>query len=108
MTDQPKNINWKGYTKKNRNLAIHELKNIIGRFGYILEYNLFSDMALSLIIEIEERKINSLYNELNEYISMEKNDLVPATSDGERVLTLHVTFSESSGDLEHLVPDVPG
>lgn len=108
MTGQPKMINWKGYTKKNRTQAIDELKNIIGRYGYILESNLFSDMALSMIIGIEERKINGLYTALNAYMTMGEYKPVTTASDCEYILSLNVTFNDSTGNLEHEIPSFPG
>lgn len=99
---------WKGYTHKDRNIAIYEIENLVNKYGSITDFHMFSDMEINLTIEIEEQKINKLYVELRDYLDLDNiGDLNPASTT-ERSVSLNITFLKSSGNLRIEVPNVPG
>jgi hypothetical protein len=106
--DKQHRIVWNGYCREERNAAIPEIEAIVNRFGYILDFRYFSDLTMSLVIEIEEKKIGTLYAALQTALSMEDCEGVPPESDKERNIYLHVTFLKGSGKLENEIPSVPG
>ena len=60
-------LNWQLLSSRERHSAIEALKATISHNdGYILNFRMFSDLALSLQVEIEEQNILSLYSEINE------------------------------------------
>ena len=60
-----KKLNWEAYSSHKRIIAIEEIKQvIINNGGYIINYNMFSDLAISLSIEIEENQILIFHREL--------------------------------------------
>jgi hypothetical protein len=67
--------NWEASTSQERIPAIEEIKKTIIRTeGYIINFNMFSDLALSLSIEIEECHIPNLHHELQKIITLSDLD----------------------------------
>jgi hypothetical protein len=71
-----KNIFWTGYCKTNRISAISEIQKIVINFGYITDFKQFSDISLTIVIEVEERKINSLYLAIKEFMHLNDFELL--------------------------------
>lgn len=101
-------IYWTGICGKTRNQAISEISAIINRHGSITDFNMFSDLSLSLLIEIEERKIEALYEEMREYLNVDNFTLVSSNSVKERTILFSINFSQGTGDFLIEVPSVPG
>lgn len=99
---------WTGFCSKNRNQAISEIEQIISKHGFITDFKKFSDISISLVIEITERKIDLLYNELFEYMTLYDFNLLSSASENERTILLNITFTKGTGDLKIEVPAVPG
>jgi hypothetical protein len=103
-----KSIFWTGYCNTGRNIAISEIEKIISTFGFITDFNRFSDFSLSVSIELEERKIDKLYEELKRYMRLDDFEKLNSTSDLERRIFLNITFIKGTGNLRIEVPRVPG
>ena len=104
-------LNWQAFSNQERNKAIEELKRIIFKNdGYIINFNLFSDLALSLTIEIEENKILELYKELVRVIkiSESKPENIDNDSEKEWWVLINLSFSKGKGNLKVEIPSVPG
>ena len=87
--------------------AIHEITAIVDRHGTILNFQKFSDLVLSLLVEIESSRIGSLYNSLKNILILEgSHNTSPGPSDG-FILFINITFSKGTGDLEIEVPNIP-
>ncbi len=69
---------------------------------------MFSDIAISMIIEIEEFKVDSLFDELTSYMKMNEFEYISTDSKKECIILLNVTFTKGTGDLRIEVPAVPG
>jgi hypothetical protein len=75
-----------------------------------LNSNFFSDLALSLTIEIEEKHIASLYTRLKEAMNISTFDFdnIDRQSQKEWWIFLNITFTRGKGDLKIATRDVPG
>lgn len=102
------NIFWTGYSLDERYSAISTIKMLISKHGDIVDFKLFSDLSLTMVIEIEEFKIDQLFDELVDYIKMDKFEYLNSISMKERTVYLNITFSKGTGNLRIEVPSVPG
>jgi len=69
---------------------------------------MFSDIAISFIIEMEENKVDSFYDHLKNSLTM--NDFQKSNSilQNDCTVLLNVTFIKGTGDLRIETPVVPG
>lgn len=104
-------LNWQAFSNNDRNQVIENIKNEISNAdGYIINFNLFSDLALTLSIEIEENKIEALHKSLSHIVNLsaiEFNNL-NSTSKKEWLIFINISFSKGKGYLKQKIPDVPG
>jgi len=103
-----KNIFWTGFSGEERQSAIHEIQNTISKYGSIVDFHLFSDITLSITIEIAESKIDQLYEDLMEIVGLDEFEYLNSTSKDERTIYFHITFAKGTGNLKIEVPAVPG
>jgi hypothetical protein len=102
------NIFWKGYSNDERHSAINKILSVVSKYGDLVDFKLFSDISLSMTIEIEEIKIEKLHDELSKKIVIEKSEYLNSFSGNERTVYLNVTFAMGTGNLKIEVPSVPG
>jgi len=102
------NIFWTGYSHDERHSAINKIQSVVSKYGDIVDFKLFSDISLSLTIEIEEFKIDKLYDGLSKNIAIEKSEYLNSISRNERTVYLNITFAMGTGNLKIEVPSVPG
>jgi len=102
------NIFWTGYSKDERHSSMGTIKKVIAKYGDIVDFKLFSDISLTMVIEIEEFKIDKLYEELADNIGIDKFEYLNSISKKERTVYLNVTFTKGTGNLIIEVPSVPG
>ncbi len=57
-----KPVYWTAYCYTDRIKAISEVEKIVAVYGFITGFQRFSDFSISLMIELEEKKIDNLYN----------------------------------------------
>lgn len=103
-------LNWHAYSNDDRNKIIEEVKEAISTSGgCILNFNMFSDLALSLSIEVEENRIQDLYKLLS-YI-LKVSDFNPVNinqeSRKEWLVLMNISFAKGKGELKKDVPEVP-
>ncbi|SFF99505.1 hypothetical protein [Pontibacter chinhatensis] len=104
-------LNWQVFTEQERNKAIEDLKGKISSHGgYIVNSTFFSDLAISLTIEIEENDILKLYASIQESMTISESgfDNLNVNAGNEWWIFLNVTFRQGKGDLKIDVPNVPG
>lgn len=102
------NIFWKGYSNDERLSSITTIKELIARYGDIVDFKLFSDVSLTVVIEIAAFNVDKLYDELAENIGMDKFDYLHSIARKERRIYLNITFTKGTGNLIIEVPAVPG
>ena len=105
-----KKLNWEACSLENRIKSIERLKQIINTYGYIANFNMFSDLALGLSIEIEENKIIDLHNDLQKIVTLSDFDSkkIDVHSNKEWIIFMNISFSEGTGNLKHEKPMVDG
>lgn len=102
------NIFWTGFSAGDRHTAIDEIKRAVSGFGYIVDFHIYSDISLSMTIEIEEKNIDNLYDALTHIIDLHNFDYLNSRSNKERTVYLNIAFSKGTGNLRIEVPSVPG
>jgi hypothetical protein len=102
------NIFWTGFSDDERHSAIDKIQSVVSKYGDVVDVHLFSDISLSFTIEIEEFKIDKLYDELTKIIGIQKPEFLNSISKNERTIYLNITFSKGTGNLRIEVPSVPG
>ena len=102
------NIFWSGFSDSERHSAINKIQSVVSKYGDVIDVHFFSDISLSMTIEIEEFKIDKLYNELTKIIGVQNSELLNSISKKERTIYLNITFSKGKGDLKIEVPALPG
>ncbi len=106
-----KNLNWQAYSNQDRHGILAKIKDVIAsNDGYILNFNMFSDLAMTLSLEIEERHVIDLYNSLCDICGMSDLDTKEISQDSkkERVVIMNISFGKGKGKLKINVPEVPG
>jgi hypothetical protein len=102
------NVFWTAYSNQSRTAAISQLEEIISRYGYIVQFQPFSDLSLSIQIEIAESQIDALYASLEKQMRLDAFEKINSASDRERNVFLNITFIKGLGNLKIEVPAVPG
>ena len=69
---------------------------------------MFSDISLSLIIEMEKSKVDLLFGDLKAYMEMKDFENLNSDSKKECSVLLNVTFSKGTGNMIIETPAVPG
>ena len=106
-----KKLNWTAVSNTPRIESIEHIKDAISSSnGYIVNFNMYSDLALSLSIEIEESSILKLHSALNNIVRI--SSLNPQETfksiDKEWFVFLNISFGKGSGKLQIETPNVPG
>ena len=97
-----------GYYDKERIIGISDIEKSINKYGFIIDFKMFSDISISMIIEIEEFKVDALFDELTSYMKMNEFENISTDSKKDCLLLLNVTFTKGTGDLRIEIPAVPG
>ena len=97
-----------GYYKNERITGISEIKTIINKHGFILDFKMISDISLSMVIETEESKVDLLFADLKRIMKMDDFETLHTNSHKECTVLFNVTFSRGKGDLRIETPAVPG
>jgi len=104
-------LNWQVFSSEERNYTIQELKDSIAvNDGFITSFNLFSDLALSLQVEIEEKNIVKLYRKINSTMRISEQEPEPIDNNSVKDwwIFINLSFGKGKGDLLVEVPNVPG
>ena len=103
-------IYWSGIFMQDRIKGIQEAETIIDELGFITDFKQFSDLAICLIIEIEQDKVNALYHALTEKFKMDEFTVIPEQKGGiiSQQIFFNISFKEGHGNLKVEVPSVPG
>ena len=102
-----KKLYWTGYSNKAMVSSISEIEDIILAYGFIIDFKRYSDISLSLIVEVAGWKIEKLHQNLSQYMRMSNLEITGEQSEKENLLFLNITFS-GTGRIKFEVPNVPG
>ncbi len=100
-------VSWQGFTHRNRQVIINEIKDIILRSeGFLINHQMYSDLAINFIIEIDVKYLSELKGKLDKIVPTEGK--IPIEEGSNCRLSLTISFAKGSGDLKHIIADVPG
>ena len=104
-------LSWQLYSNRERNSVINLIKQAIDdNDGCILNFNMFSDLAMTLSVEISEHMIQSLYTSLSQVANIapiEGQDL-DLSSKKECTIFMNISFGSGKGSLKQDIPEVDG
>ncbi len=106
-----KKLSWEAISNAERNATIDAVKRAIsGANGCIMNFNMFSDLAMSLSIEIEEHHIANLHHALDQLVHISDLELpnLNSASSREWMVYLNLSFGKGTGELKQVIPEVPG
>jgi hypothetical protein len=96
-----KRFYWDGFSNCDRHQAISDVTSIIGKYGAILNFQRFSDLAMGISIEVEENVVDNLLASLREKIGVTtKEQTINPLSGKECLVMLNLTFIRGTGELE--------
>lgn len=98
-------------SKGDRFRDVDLIEKAISRCGaYIDQFSKFSDLAMGLTIEIEEKDIARLYEDLKTLVHIAEPlpENLSTDSEKEWLILMHISFVRGSGDVALDVPMVPG
>ena len=76
--------------------------------GSILNFNMHSDLDISLFIEIPENGVNDLDDALRSQLTVSQYNPIETESSKEYLIFLSVSFGRGRGKMRKTVPQVPG
>ncbi len=103
-----KKLNWQVISNDERNIIIETIKNIISSSdGCIMNFNMFSDIALTLSVEIEENKIQTLHKALSRVANISILDVhnINLDSKKEWLIFMNISFGKGKGKLKQEIPE---
>lgn len=103
-----KTIYWSGIYNDDRLAGIRRIEEGINQYGAITDFKFFSDISMSLVIEIEEKNIQLMAEELTKIIEFPNYPKMVLGAEKECVILLNITFTRATGNLRVEVPAVPG
>lgn len=102
-----KKFYWQGISSDERLKAIGDITHAVDQYATILNFQRFSDVMLSMLVEVEECKVNSLYQSLKYIMIVEGFEDNVTNSNSACLIFLSVTFTKGTGDLKIEVPNIP-
>lgn len=102
------NLFWTAYCSAPRHKAINEIQKVISWYGDVTDFKFFSDISITLIIEIKEANIDNFFKNLSTLITMDRIEPLNPNAQKERTIFLNISFANGTGDLKIEVPAVPG
>jgi hypothetical protein len=107
-TPNNRHLFWTGITGKERFQAIQEIEVCVGHYGFITEFNQFSDLDMNLCIEVDTDKLDKLFDALQSIIQLDDDKSEVNLDMTTQMVYLHLSFLKGQGNLTIEVPAVPG
>lgn len=101
-------VYWTGYCHNERISAIQKLETAVQPFGFITDFRRFSDVAITVFIELPGNQLEQLYTELNSIMDMKEWEPDNNTPTKPCEIALEINFGAASGRLSIDTPAVPG
>ncbi len=109
--NRPPRIFIRATTRADRHHLLEAVKAAIGTAGgWVLDFRLFSNLAVSLAFELPARNwplLTDQFARLDWQFEVQPLPIDPATAP-ELAVALHLTFIHDEGDLRRPVPAIPG
>lgn len=91
-------IFWKAFCNESKFVALDKINQIIDIYGDVVDVKQFSDVSMSLRIELPENTIDTLYLDLKTYIELEAFEKLESKSTRERTVFLNISFALGEGN----------
>ena len=103
-------FNWQAISRDNRHQSLEYVKESISQNdGYIIGFQMYSDLAINLTIEMELKDVIFLYRSLSKSLRFLKPASEPSLdSDKDCIVHLNLSFTQGTGNLTQVIPDSPG
>jgi len=104
-------LSWQLYSSDDRNKVINLIKQAIDDIdGCILNFNLFSDLDLTLRVEVGAHMIEPLHNSLSQIVNIAslEDQYVNLSSEREWTIFINISFRSGRGTLKQEIPEVNG
>lgn len=88
--------------------GISDIEKIIVKYGYIIDFKMFSDLSIGFMIETDEQRLVPFFEELKSYMNMNNFEPEYTRLLGDCIVLLNVFFTKGTGDMTIEVPSVPG
>ena len=106
-----KKLNWNAFSDKPRLEVIDQVKDALSKNGgCIMNFNMFSDLALALSVEVEEDQIIKLHSALGSILKVSDLDWKQTIGNSKRewMVFINISFKQGKGNLKADIPAVPG
>jgi hypothetical protein len=103
-----KTYSWEIYCKKDRYEGISEIESLVNKYGAITDFHRFSDLSLSLTVDITPSNAHLLFDKLSKEMDIKGKKPLETESKTEGILYISINFALGHGDLKTEVPNVPG
>jgi hypothetical protein len=103
-----KRLYWKAICRVDRIKAISILSDIVSRYGTLLDFKKFSDLEMSMLVEVEPSRVRALHEDLSGVMNLEGDRPEDPDAAPDLLVFVHISFPRGKGDLALAVPDVPG
>ncbi|MBL0018424.1 MAG: hypothetical protein IPP17_18800 [Bacteroidetes bacterium] len=84
---------WTAICTEERLKAMADLTRIIDQYATILNFQRFSDVSLSLVLELEANKVSELQIALRQVLLLEGEDVAPTNTTKDCLVLMNVTFA---------------
>jgi hypothetical protein len=102
------NLFWKAFARRGRTETIENIRMAVSKYGNIVDAKPFSDISLTFVIEVEQRRVEELFHALASQVVLDADGLPGMHTQREVVVYLNVDFPAATGDLRHETPAFPG
>lgn len=95
---------WTAICTEERLKSMADLTRIIDQYATILNFQRFSDVSLSLVLELEANKVSELQRALRQILLLEGEDVAPTHATVDCLVLMNITFATGKGNLELEMP----
>lgn len=88
--------------------TIQWLEENVNKHGFIIDFKRFSDLGMSVIIELYKGHINELQALFAAKFQFKENGETPGGANADAQIFLHIQFTRGTGQKRVEVPAVPG
>lgn len=99
------------YSSDDRYLTLDTIQNMVRHFrGFLMNYQMYSDLQISLYIEMKECRLLNFYHQLKKKVKVSKFDLEHFDPHSRATCRVDIVvyFVKATGKLKVNIPEVPG
>lgn len=97
---------WTAISNEERIQAISDITRIVNRYAIVLNFQRFSDIAMSFLLEVEEWRLKEMRNDLKAILTLDTGVTQFIESKADCIVFLNITFAKGTGDLQIENPNI--